>query len=181
MSEKRRISPLLLVPPVIFAGLAALFFIGMTRDDPNALPSMLVGKPAPALELTDLGGEAPFTAETLRDGQVKLVNFWASWCAPCREEHPDLKALAEAGVPIYGINYKDDPAKAQRFLDELGDPFAAIGADASGRTAIEWGVYGVPETFVLDGNGMVLLRHPGPLTPKIVESTIRPTMEAAAQ
>ncbi|WP_155773958.1 DsbE family thiol:disulfide interchange protein [Rhodovulum sp. MB263] len=177
MSEKRRISPLLLLPPVLFAGLAALFFIGMGRDDPDALPSMLIGKPAPALVLSDLAGQGPFDAAALADGKVKLVNFWASWCAPCRQEHPELEALAGAGVTIYGINYKDDPAKAMRFLDELGNPFAALGADRSGRTAIEWGVYGVPETFVLDGDGTVRLRHPGPLTPAIVEAEIRPLLK----
>ncbi|MBL3553322.1 DsbE family thiol:disulfide interchange protein [Rhodovulum sulfidophilum] len=177
MSEKRRISPLLLLPPVLFAGLAALFFIGMTRDDPDALPSMLIGKPAPALALSDLAGQGPFDAATLADGNIKLVNFWASWCAPCRQEHPELETLAGTGVEIYGINYKDDPTKAMRFLDELGNPFVALGADPSGRTAIEWGVYGVPETFVIDGEGTVLLRHPGPLTPAIVEAEIRPLLD----
>jgi len=178
---KKKISPLIFLPPLIFAGLAALFFVGVNRDDPNALPSTLIGRPAPVLALTPLDGKAPLTDAVLRDGEVKLVNFWASWCAPCRQEHPELKALAEAGVTIYGVNYKDKAPKALRFLEELGDPYTAIGADDSGRTAIEWGVYGVPETFLIDGQGRVVLRHPGPLTPKIVDSTIRPALKDAAR
>ncbi len=110
---------------------------------------------------------------------MKLVNYWASWCAPCRVEHPTLEELAAEGVPIYGINYKDDPAKALAFLAELGNPYVAMGADASGRTALDWGVYGVPETFVIDGDGTVILRFAGPITGSVLEKTIRPALAAA--
>ena len=109
----------------------------------------------------------------------KLVNFWASWCAPCRVEHPQLMALQDEGLPIYGVNYKDDADKARAFLEELGDPFEGVGADDAGRMALEWGVYGVPETFVLDGDGTVLLRFAGPITDVILEKRIRPALEQA--
>lgn len=169
-----RISPLVLMPPVLFAGLAALFFLGMGRDD--SLPSTLVGREAPAVAVAPLGPGAPFDAAQLKAPGVKLVNFWASWCAPCRAEHPMLERLAAEGIPIYGVNYKDDPAKALAFLAELGDPFRALGADASGRMAIDWGVYGVPETYVIDGEGRVLLRFAGPITAQELERTIRPAL-----
>lgn len=179
MAEKKRVSPLMVLPPLIFVGLAALFFIGVGRDDPNALPSTLIGRPAPPLALEPLQG-ALFGDADLREGGVTLVNYWASWCGPCRDEHPVLEALAGEGVTIYGVNYKDQPQNALRFLDQLGNPYAAIAADPAGRAAIEWGVYGVPETFVVDGAGNVVLRHPGPLTPQIVETVLRPAMARAA-
>jgi len=176
MAEKK-LSPLLLLPPVIFAALAALFLFGMERDDPNALPSTMIGRPAPAMTLTPLGQEKSFTDGDLRGGGVKLVNFWASWCAPCRQEHPVLEKLAAEGVTIYGINYKDKPEKALRFLGELGDPYTAIATDPDGRAAIDWGVYGVPETFVVDGDGIIRLRHPGPLTEDIFVKQIEPLLK----
>jgi len=180
MAEKKRVSPLVFIPPLVFLGLAALFFFGMLGSgDRNALPSTLIGKPAPALALEPLEG-AVFGDAELRSGGVTLVNFWASWCGPCRDEHPVLEALAEDGVTIYGVNYKDKPQNALRFLDQLGDPYAAIAADPDGRAAIEWGVYGVPETFVVDGEGRIVLRHPGPLTPEIVARTLRPALDGTA-
>ncbi|KFI32123.1 DsbE family thiol:disulfide interchange protein [Haematobacter massiliensis] len=172
-----RISPLVLIPPVAFAGLAALFFFGMGRDD--TLPSTLVGREAPAIAVTPLGPGASFDTAVLKTPGVKLVNFWASWCAPCRAEHPMLERLAAEGVPIYGINYKDDPAKALAFLQELGDPFHAIGADASGRMALDWGVYGVPETYVIDSAGKVVMRFAGPITAGELDRTLRPAIQAA--
>ena len=175
-----KVNLLMVAPPAIFFGLAAFFYIGMQREDPNALRSAREGQPAPMVELTQLGPEQPFTNETLSDGQVKLVNYWASWCGPCRAEHPLLTDLAEEGLPIYGINYKDDPEKALAFLDELGDPYAALGADFTGRTALEWGLYGVPETYVLAGDGTVMLRFAGPLTDDVMERRIRPALDAAA-
>ncbi len=174
-----KISPLMILPPVLFAGLAVLFYTGMQRENPNALPSVRIGQPAPAMTLVALGGAEKLTAEALSEPGVKLVNYWASWCAPCRAEHPNLMALAEEGIPIYGINYKDDPDKAQAFLEELGNPYAAMGADESGRTGIDWGLYGVPETFVIDSNGVVTFRFPGPITQRALESQVRPAIEAA--
>ena len=175
------IPPLAIVPPVIFAAIAGLFLGGMFRDDPDALPSTLVGRPAPVLELTPLGGES-FDVSALTAPGAKIVNYWASWCAPCRVEHAQLMQLAGEGVPILGVNYKDDEAKALAFLDELGDPYDAVGADKSGRTAIEWGVYGVPETFVIDGKGRVVLRFAGPITPSVLEKRIRPALaESSAE
>ncbi len=176
-----KISPLMILPPAIFAGLAVMFFVGMQREDPDALPSAMAGKPAPDMALTQLGNKPPFDNEALRTPGVKLVNYWASWCAPCRVEHPTLEQLADEGIPIYGINYKDDPAKALAFLEELGDPYVGVGADANGRTALDWGVYGVPETYVIDGEGTVILRFAGPVTQRVLENTLRPAMEEAAK
>jgi cytochrome c biogenesis protein CcmG/thiol:disulfide interchange protein DsbE len=169
-----KISPLMLAPPLLFAALAGMFVWGMGRDDPRQLPSALIGQVAPALVLTQLGELPPLTSEVLLDGQVKLVNFWASWCAPCRLEHPQITALAAEGIPVYGVNYKDDPEAALKFLAELGNPYDAIGADRSGlETAMNWGVYGIPETFVIDGQGKVLYRFAGALTPNVIDYRIR--------
>ena len=175
-----KISPLMIAPPLIFGAFAVLAGIGMFRDDPNALPSAREGQTAPPVVLTDFAGKPQFDDATLRDGQIKLVNYWASWCAPCRVEHPHLETLADEGVTILGINYKDNPANALSFLEELGDPYAAIGADATGRMALDWGVYGVPETYVIDGDGTIVLRFAGPITERVLESTIRPAIESAA-
>lgn len=175
-----KISPLMMVPPVIFVVLAGLFAGGMFRDNPDELPSAREGKMAPAVALTPLGDYVTFDGATLRDGEVKLVNYWASWCAPCRAEHPMLERLAEEGVAIYGINYKDDPDDAMAFLGDLGNPYRAIGADSSGRTAIDWGVYGVPETYVIDGKGRIILRIAGPIDSKTLNNTLRPALEKAA-
>jgi cytochrome c biogenesis protein CcmG/thiol:disulfide interchange protein DsbE len=125
-------------------------------------------------------GDAPLlTDAALRTGEVTLVNYWASWCAPCRAEHPHLEALAEEGVTIHGINYKDEPDRAQAFLADLGNPYTRIGADPAGRTALDWGLYGVPETYVIDGAGRIVLRFAGPITPSVLETRIRPAIEDA--
>lgn len=175
-----KISPLVILPPAIFAALAGMFLWGMNRDNPDQLPSALAGQAAPGIALSDLPGLGPAPVDgDLRDGQVKLVNYWASWCAPCRVEHPNLTALAAEGLPIYGINYKDDPAKAVDFLRELGNPYRAVGADASGRTALDWGLYGVPETYVIDGDGKVVLRFAGPITERVIAEQIRPALTGA--
>ena len=170
---------LMMLPPAIFALLAGLFAAGMFRDDPNALPSAREGQQAPPVMLSQLGAGAPFTDADLRAPGVKLVNYWASWCAPCRVEHPVLMEIAASGVPVYGINYKDTPDNALGFLSELGDPYVALGADVTGRTGIDWGLYGVPETYVIDGEGVIRLRFAGPVTPEIYQNRILPVIEAA--
>jgi cytochrome c biogenesis protein CcmG/thiol:disulfide interchange protein DsbE len=170
----------MLLPPLIFLGFAALAFVALRREDPNELPSALVGGPAPDITRTvALRGDPPPSQADLTGPGVKLVNFWASWCGPCRVEHPLLSTLSAEGVPVIGINYKDTPEKALGFLRELGDPYARIGADMTGRTGLEWGIYGVPETFVVGPGGTILLRFPGPLSPDVLERRIRPAMAAA--
>lgn len=171
-----RISPLALLPPLIFVALAGLFLGGMFREDPDALPSTMISKPAPPVVLTQLGPGLPFDQVALEAPGPKIVNFWASWCLPCRAEHPQLMRLAAEGIPVYGVNYKDDPEKALAFLADLGDPFTALGADTAGRMAIDWGAYGVPESFVIDGEGRVVLRFAGPITSDILERKIRPAL-----
>ncbi|WP_072393604.1 DsbE family thiol:disulfide interchange protein [Hyphomicrobium sp. CS1BSMeth3] len=183
-SAPRRRRLLILVPLVLFGAMAVMFAFALTKGDPARLPSALIGKPAPALALTAIEGlqEGPravplLTSELLQKGAVTVVNFWASWCLPCVEEHPLLIEIAQkASVPVLGINYKDAAANARRFLGRYGNPYAAVGADTSGRTAIEWGVYGMPETFILDGQGRVAYKHVGPITQDALERTILPTI-----
>lgn len=176
-----KISPLVVLPPLAFAGLAALFIFGMGREDAQQLPSAQIGREAPSIGSVMPLGDLPALSDELVDAPgVKLVNFWASWCAPCRSEHPQLEILAEAGVTIYGINYKDEAAKALGFLDELGNPYAAIGQDEPGRTGLDWGVYGVPETYVIDGEGRIAYRFAGPITVEIMEKYIKPEIAKAA-
>lgn len=170
-----KFSPWFIAPPLMFAGLAALFAFGLNRQDTQNLPSTMIGRTAPLLTTTTFGEFPQLTAADLQADGVKLVNFWASWCTPCRAEHPNLVALASEGIPIYGINYKDQLKNAERFLAELGNPYVKIASD-SGRTGIDWGLYGVPETFVIDGSGTVLLRHPGPITQRILDENIRPLL-----
>lgn len=174
-----RPSPLLAVPLVFFAGIAGLFLGGMFRENPDALPSVFEGGPAPQLEAEALGPLPTFDRATLNEPGVKLVNFWASWCAPCRLEHPVLEAMAEEGVPIYGVNRDRTIPDALGFLEELGNPFAAVIFDPRNRKSLDWGVYGLPETFVIDGDGTVVLRFAGPITEEILENRIRPAMQAA--
>lgn len=174
-----KVSPLMLAPPLVFAALAALFVFGMNRENPDELPAARAGKAAPVISLSSLGEGPHLTDEMLRAPGVKLVNFWASWCAPCRAEHAQLTALSEQGITILGINYKDEPEKALAFLAELGNPYAALGADAEGRNALEWGLYGVPETYVIDADGKITFRFAGPITPSILESTILPEIAEA--
>jgi cytochrome c biogenesis protein CcmG/thiol:disulfide interchange protein DsbE len=169
----------MIAPPLVFAGLAAMFMVGMQRENPDALPTALAGKTAPAVQTVALSDLPQFTDETLRDGQVKLVNFWASWCALCRVEHPNLEALADQGVPIYGVNYKDKPEAALKFLAELGNPYAGIGQDDTGRMGLDWGVYGVPETYVIDGEGRILMRHAGPITQRTLEGALGEALQTA--
>lgn len=173
-----KISPLMIAPPLLFAALAGLFIWGMGRDDPREMPTAYAGRLAPTLQVTPLGNHPPVNDAVLKDGKPKLVNFWASWCAPCRIEHPNLSKLSAEGVTLYGINYKDDPAKAEAFLAEMGNPYAGLGA-IDGRGALEWGITGVPETFVIAGDGTVITRFSGPLTDRSIEAEIRPALAKA--
>lgn len=176
-----KISPMMVVPVLVFAGFLGLSLVTLFSEDRDSLPSARVGQTAPPVVLTAFPGKAGFDDATLRDGKVKLVNYWASWCAPCRIEHPNLQTLLDEGIDIYGINYKDQLANATSFLDELGDPYTAIGRDEKGRMALDWGLYGVPETYVIDGEGTIILRHAGPLTARVIEKTLRPALERARQ
>lgn len=170
------------IPLALFGILAVALFVGLDLN-PRVIPSALIGKPAPALDLPPLPGKEPgLVAAALRDGKPTLVNVWASWCGPCRIEHPQLMALAEDDIiRMIGINYKDQQANALRFLAQLGDPYEAVGVDATGRTSIDWGVYGVPETFILDGKGQILLKHVGPIREKDLQEKILPAIAAAKQ
>lgn len=163
------------LPLLGFAAVAAWFLQGLGRD-PAAIPSALIDRPAPEFRLPPLDGSGkPALASGDLRGRVALVNFFASWCAPCRVEHPLLMRLAaERRVAVYGISYKDAAAASRRFLEQLGDPYAAIGWDHDGRIAIDWGVYGVPETFVVDRAGRIRHRHVGPLTEDALARTLRP-------
>ncbi len=171
------IRPLMLVPMVLLAAFCGLLAFRMMEDSPSGLQSVLIGNPAPPLEPSALGPGRPPTSQDIDRPELKLVNFWASWCAPCRAEHPNLAGLAAAGLPIYGINYKDRESHALGFLAELGNPFRAIGADGDGTIAIDWGVYGVPETFIVDQAGVVQLRFAGPITGRVLESVVLPELE----
>ncbi len=173
-----RISPLVALPPLAFAALAGLFLWGMGRDDPNALPSAMVGRQAPTVPQTTLPGKVQLTDEMLRQPGVKLVNFWASWCPPCRAEHPTLMDLSQR-LPVHGINLKDPEANALAFLDQDGDPYHALATDPNGRGAIDWGVTAPPETFILDGEGRVLYRHAGPLLREDYTNRFLPELEKA--
>ncbi len=167
---------LFLAPLLLFAIVAGYFAVGLTRD-PGTLPSALLDKPAPDFALPPLLPNKPGLATADLKGAPVLVNVWASWCVPCRAEHPVLTRLARE-VPVFGFNYKDKPEDARRFLVELGDPYRRIGTDPSGRVGIDWGVYGVPETYVVDAEGRIRHRHVGPLTDRVVAETIRPLMKS---
>lgn len=173
-----KISPLVVVPPLLFAGLAAMFLWGMNRDDPRDLPSTLIGRVAPALPETTLPGKTQLTADMLAQPGVKLVNFWASWCPPCRAEHPTITQLS-ARLPVYGVDLKDPEDNAMAFLGDHGDPFHALASDSKGRAAIDWGVTAPPETFIINGEGKVLFRFAGPLVREDYTDRFLPELEKA--
>ncbi len=176
------------VPLVAFAALVALFAFALTSGDPSRLPSALIGKPVPTMEfpplegLLDAGRPLPgFASADLAKGSVSVVNFWAAWCVECAGEQELLLDLkARSGVPIYGVNYKDDAVAARRFLGRYGNPFKAVGTDKAGRSAIEWGVYGMPETFVINGKGEIAYKHVGAITPESLETKLLPAIAQAA-
>jgi cytochrome c biogenesis protein CcmG, thiol:disulfide interchange protein DsbE len=179
---------LVFVPLVLFAALAALFVIRLYSGDASLLPSALIGRQVPAFALPPVEGlpdKPGFADADLRRGKVTLVNVFASWCVPCHQEHELIMrfstdpALARAGVRLFGLAYKDDPANITRFLAEAGDPYARIGADRKGRTAIDWGVYGVPETFIVKGDGMIAYRFAGPISEDSYREVILPEIEKA--
>lgn len=171
--SRRRTFGIVLVPLLAFA-LMVLFGWGLFRGGDD-LPSALLNKPVPDFALPPvLGREEGLSTQDLI-GHVSLVNVFASWCVPCRAEHPLFMELSATGeVPLYGINYKDPPDQARAWLDELGDPYDRIGADVNGRAGIEWGVYGVPETYVIAPDGTIAYRHVGPITQVILQDTLLP-------
>ena len=167
--------------------LGLLFAVGLRTGDPSRLPSALIGKPAPQFTLPAVDGVARggsaipgFSTADLAGGEPTVVTVWASWCPPCVQEQPTLVAFkARNNVRLYGINYKDEPASAARFLARLGNPFDAIGADRSGRVGIDWGVYGVPETYVVDGRGQIVHKLVGPVSAEALQQQILPAIERA--
>jgi len=179
---------LVFVPLAVFAALAALFVIRLYSGDASLLPSALIGREVPPFALPPVEGlpdKPGFSDADLRQGKVTLVNVFASWCVPCHQEHELIMrlsadpALSRAGVRLFGLAYKDDPANIRGFLAEAGDPFAKIGADRKGRTAINWGVYGVPETFIVKGDGTIAYRFVGPITEESYRDAILPGIEKA--
>lgn len=170
-----------ILPLAAFLALAAFFLRGLWLN-PREVPSPLIGKPAPAFERPVLTAfDRSFTPQAMQ-GQVWLLNVWASWCAPCREEHPLFNALAQQKlVPIVGLNYKDNPEAAKKWLGALGDPYAVTVIDADGRVGLDYGVYGVPETFVIDKRGVIRHKHIGPLTQEQLERKIVPLVRQLQQ
>lgn len=175
------------VPLLVFGALVVVFGFALKTGDPSKLPSALIGKPAPSTQFPPLEGLVAndkavpgFSSAELATGKPIVVNFWASWCVPCAEEQPLLVDLQKrTGVQLYGVNYKDDPVAARRFLGRYGNPFTAVGTDGKGRGAIEWGVYGMPETFVLNGRGEIVFKHVGPVSPQSIETKLLPAIERA--
>ena len=164
----------LFVPLAIFLGLTVLLAVGLTLK-PREVPSPFIGKPAPAFRLPQLkAGQPDFEPAQLK-GQVWVLNVWASWCAPCREEHPILvESARRKEITLVGLNYKDDPRNADEWLRRLGDPYEKIAVDRDGRVGIDYGVYGVPETFVIDRDGIIRMKHIGPLTEQVWKRDVLP-------
>ncbi len=172
---------LTLVPVAVFVAIAVMFAWGLTHD-PREIPSNLIGKPVPQFTLPPVKGRTLGLASENLQGEVSLVNVFASWCAECRLEHPLIMQLKAQGVvTIHGLNYKDRPDDAARWLDTLGDPYSRTGADSNGRVGIDWGVYGVPETFVIGKDGRIALKQIGPLTADIIEQKILPLVRSLQQ
>ncbi|MGV7215587.1 DsbE family thiol:disulfide interchange protein [Bradyrhizobium sp. UFLA05-112] len=177
---------LVMLPLIAFIGLALLFWVRLGSGDPSRIPSALIGRPAPQTTLPQLdglqvgGAQVPGLDPAAFIGKVSLVNVWASWCVPCHDEAPLLTELAkDKRFQLVGINYKDTPDNARRFLGRYGNPFGVVGTDANGRTSIEWGVYGVPETFVVGREGKIAYKLVGPITRENLQSVLLPQLEKA--
>ncbi len=188
-ASKKRSTWVALLPLLIFVALAAVFAVQLlSGKDSSTIPSALIGKDTPQTSLPAVEGltrdGAPVPGLNSEDfkGKLTLVNVWGSWCVPCRQEHPLLMEIAkDERIRVVGLNYKDQPENARRFLGDLGNPFAAVGADRAGRSAIEWGVYGVPETFLVDKDGKIVYKHVGPFTPESVKNDLMPAVAKALQ
>ncbi|MBN7777257.1 DsbE family thiol:disulfide interchange protein [Nitratireductor aquimarinus] len=171
---------LFLLPLLVFLALAAVFLMQLfSGRDTSLVPSALIGRDAPQTDLPPLEGMSlPGLSSDAFAGKITLVNVWGSWCLPCRQEHPLLMELArDERFVIAGLNYKDKPENARRFLGDLGNPYDAIGVDQNGRAAIDWGVYGVPETFLVGPEGRIRYKHVGPFTPESVQNDLMPEIE----
>jgi cytochrome c biogenesis protein CcmG, thiol:disulfide interchange protein DsbE len=182
----QRRSWLMVLPLIVFLALAALFWLRLGDGDPSRIPSALIGHPAPQTSLLPLqgllsnGAQVPGLDPANFKGKVSVVNVWASWCVPCHDEAPLLTELAKDNrLQLIGINYKDAPDNAQRFLDRYGNPFASVGVDGNGRAAIEWGVYGVPETFIVGRDGKIAYKLVGPITPENIDSVLMAEIDKA--
>jgi len=186
-APRKRPPFLVVLPLIVFAALAALFFVRLGAGDAHRIPSALIGKPAPAFALPALEGvDRPGLSDAeLKTGKVTIVNVFASWCVPCHAEHPFLmelaanEALKAKGVRLAGIAHKDEPENSRRFLGARGNPYALIGVDKSGRASIDWGVYGVPETFIVKGDGTIAYKHVGPIDGDSLKAKIIPEIEKA--
>ena len=176
-----RLRAAVLAPLAAFAALAALLALGLNLN-PREIPSPLIGKPVPRFELPPVRGRSLGLASPDLHGDVSLVNVFASWCVACKEEHPVFMRMKGKGLlPVHGINYKDRPEDAAKWLDDLGDPYTRTGADIDGRVSIDWGVYGVPETFLIDREGRIAYKHIGAVTPKLLEEKLRPLIAKLRQ
>ena len=182
----QRPSWLIVLPLIVFLALAALFWLRLGDGDPSRIPSALIGHPAPQTSLPPLqgllsnGAQVPGLDPANFKGKVSVVNVWASWCVPCHDEAPLLTELAKDNrLQLIGINYKDAPDNAQRFLGRYGNPFASVGVDGNGRAAIEWGVYGVPETFIVGRDGTIVYKMVGPVTSENIGVVLKPEIDKA--
>ena len=169
----------IIIPLVLFIGLFMVMGEMLTRDrNPSEIKSVLIGKPAPAFMMPSLNGRDVISQDILKQKQPTIVNFFASWCVPCLAEHTWLTTLQEKNIPIIGIAYKDKPEDSQTFLNNLGNPFINVASDLDGRVAIDWGVYGVPETFIIDSNGIIRYKHFGPITENRFKDLLKAYEEA---
>ncbi|WP_022724302.1 DsbE family thiol:disulfide interchange protein [Rhodopseudomonas sp. B29] len=185
-SAPKRRSWLVVLPVLVFAALAALFWLRLGDTDVSRIPSALIGRPAPATVLPPLeglyaaGAQVPGLDPAQFKGKVSVVNVWASWCVPCHDEAPLLTKLSDdKRIQVVGINYKDNPDNARRFLGRYGNPYGIVGVDANGRGAIEWGVYGVPETFVVGRDGKIAYKLVGPITADNLDKVLKPEIDKA--